>query len=228
MPFPVIRNGSVFSGHAGANTTTFTISVPDHEDGDELYIVFVQDGNGATYTLAGWTNLFGSVDINATATTAVFHKTASSEPATYTLTSTVSERGAWATWAVANDGGINGTPAAQGFSGSTTITWPNYTLTVRGCLIFHIVVTEDAVTMTGGSARARMLGQFSTASGGSVGVWYETYEVTGDVSFGAVELSQSRAFGRIIFAVAPDDDDPSPAPSPETSTLQRLRTYPHP
>lgn len=228
MPFPVIRNGSVFNGHAGANTTTFTISVPDHEDGDELYIVFIQDGNGATYTLAGWTNLYGSIDLNATATAVVLHKTASGEPATVTLTSSVSERGSWATWAVVNDGGFSGTPIAQGFAGSSGISFTNYTMNDPGCLMFFIGVTEDVTTPMGIPDLCQKLGEYSTASGGSVGVYYKFFDKAGTAGAIVVSLSDTRAFARIQFAIKPADADPSPAPSPVASTMQRLRTYPHP
>lgn len=227
MPFPAIRDGSVFNGHAGANTTTFTISVPNHEDGDELYIVFVQDGGSAVFTLAGWTNLFGSIDLNATATAALFHRTASSEPATYTLTTTVSERAAWAAFAVANDGGFSGTPVALGTSGSALLQFVSYTTADPGCLIFFIGVTEHITTPMSFPAFTQQLGEFGVDSGGSVGVYYIFRSIAGAYDIGDVTLSDTRAWGYIEFGIKPTDDDPD-LPSATASTIQRLRTYPHP
>lgn len=225
MPFPTIVDGSVFAGHAGADTTTFIISVPNHDPGDVLYVAFVQDGGPATITFTGWTSL-GNVNINGgDATFELFKKTASgAEPASYTLTTTVSERAAWAAWAVRNDGGVHGTPLLDSPGAGTTVTWGNYVLNTPGCLLFHGVATADVTTpMTGPSAR--QLGEFSTASGGSIGIWYEFYPFAITTTFTSVTLSSSRGFARIVLAIAPANANPTPLPAPQASSTQRIRTY---
>lgn len=230
MPFPTIRNGSVFSGK-DTNDTSFSISVPDHEDGDVLYTVFCQDGGSGVFTYTGWTLLLGPVDLAGTGTAAMYYRPASAEPASYTLTSTVSERAAWATWAVTNDDGISGTPLSGGGAGATAIPFANYTTGDPACLVICVGVTDADTRPWGlslGIAPSMQLGIFGTTSGATVGLYYFYAPKAATYVISDPSITGTQAAGRLQIAIKPADADPSPAPSPVASTVQRLRTYPHP
>lgn len=232
MPFPVIRDGSVFDGDA-IGGTSFDISVPVHEPGDILYTIFAQDGGSGAFTYTDWTLLLGPVDMGGSGTTSLYYREAEEgEPDSYELTSGTSERAAWASFAVVNDGGISGTPVAAGSVGGVTgITFPNYTTEDSGCLVLCIGVTDADTrpwTQTGFATRPQLLGIFGTASGATVGVYYFFAERATAYAIDDLEITGTQVVGVFQFAIKPADPNPSSAPAPIVSTFQRLRTYPHP
>lgn len=218
-----VINPNAISGSNLPNSTSFVVTMPGHSPGDVIYIAITEDSAVAEFTQASFTKLYDDVVVGQ-ATFALFYKTAGdSEPATYTVTSTVSERAAWMAWSVAGDGGINA-QATNTLGLSTTASTANITTTEDGCLDIIVIATELVTTPMGASSTHNKLDEISVASGASLGVYYKTLVSAGLATAGNVTLNASQDWLTVRFAITPGSFVPPVAPSALPSN-QRIRTY---
>lgn len=128
----------------GGSESTHTVDTPTHSNGDELFVAIAIDRDN-TLTLTGWTAVYSNIDIrtgDVSATFALYHKTAgASEPATITITSSVSERSVMIAWSMSGYTGIDGTTGTDEGE-STTATCPTLTSTEANTRAFLIVATD--------------------------------------------------------------------------------------
>lgn len=228
MPLPAIRSGAVFSGDATGGTS-FSISVPNHEDGDRLYVVFAQDGGGNGFTFTGWTLLLGPLDLDGTNTASMYTRIASNEPASYTLTSDTNERAAWVAWAVVNDGGASGTPLSSASTGgATSVNFMNYTTADPGCLLICVGLSDADTRPWSLPGALPQLGIFGTASGSTVGLYYFYPITVGQQLISGPTITGTQVTGAFQIAIKPDDTDPIPLVPASETPAQRIRTYPRP
>jgi hypothetical protein len=184
----------------GGNSTSYVVVMPTHTQGDIIYIAIVQDGSGATLTQASFTKLY-NVSIGVGATFALFYKTAgASEPASYTVTTDVSERAVWICWSVNNDGGIHA-QATNASSSGTTASVNAITTTADNCLIFSIIATDGISTPMGNMAGHAKLDEISFTSAASLGVYYQAAAFAGMYASASATLSASEGWIGVRFAV---------------------------
>lgn len=223
MTLPTI-NDNHNTGAQASGSTSYVITVPPHSPGDVIYIAIVQDGV-ATLSQASFTKLYDNVSVVGDATFCLFYKTAGdSEPATYTISTTVSERAAWIVWAVSNDGGINA-QATNATGTGTTATAGSVTTTEDDCLGIAIFATDQVSTPMSAMANNTNLDQSSVTSGGSVGVYYRALTTAGANGGGSITLNVSEQWLAVRFAIAPGSFVPPTPPAATVATAQRIRTY---
>lgn len=196
---------SVNSDHVtdvqGGNSTSYVVVVPTHAQGDKIYIAITQDASGATLTQASFTKLY-NVSIGAGATFALFYKTAgASEPASYTVTTDISERAVWICWSVSNDGGVHA-QATNNSGSSATASVNAITTTADNCLIFSIIATDAITTPFGSMANHARLDEISFTSAASLGVYYQPASFAATYGAASVTLSASDGWIGVRFAVA--------------------------
>lgn len=198
---PTVRDVTI--GSNLVNATSFVVTTPDHEQGDVIYVAIAEDGGPVNFSLTGFTELYADVTVGQ-ATFSLFYKTAGvSEPATYTVTSTVSERAAWIAWSVENDGGVHA-QATNATLLSATATVNAITTTEDNCLILSLAITELVGTpmgvMTGGNLK---LVENSVASGASLGLFHRNLFSAGTLAAATVGLGASVDWLGVRFAIAP-------------------------
>ena len=193
LPPSYIADAKTQTGSAG---TTITINVPAGTiDGDVLVLFVTSANSGATWTTpAGWTA--GTSAVGAK----VFYRTASSEPASYTITQSVSTT---ADGYIANfrNASIDVVGAFSG-SGTNPAVAPSITVTNNNSLV--IAVFSDA---TGNETYSTPTGftpldSDSDATGPSSGIFYKTGVSAG--AFGTVSSTMSGGTSRgALISLAP-------------------------
>lgn len=226
---PSINSGHV-AGVQNGNSTSYVINTPGHAEGDVIYIAIAQDGAAANMSLTDFTELYADIQIDgggvADATFSLFYKTAgAAEPASYTVTTTVSERAAWIAWSVDNDGGIN-VQAASAEANSATATIVTITPTVDGCLAIAIIATDGVATPLSASTENQKLDESSVTSGATVGIYFLEIAAAGLAGGDTVTLNSAQKWLGARFAIAPAEYTPPTAPTVvPVATAQRIRTY---
>ena len=120
MAAPTIPAGHTV-GNSGGGSSDYTLTAPTNIAGDIIYLAIVEDDVGLVMSCTGFSKLYSEVDISGSATFTLFYKTSSgSEPANYTVTTTVSERAAWMTFAVRGAGSTTPNVQATNATGSGT------------------------------------------------------------------------------------------------------------
>jgi len=198
----------VTPGHVAANSntgnSTYTVACPTHVAGDTIYLAIGQDGGGAVLSATGFSKLYADIDIDGTATFTLFYKIAgASEPANYTVTTTVSERAVWVTFAVR---GAQTTPNAQATNASgtgTTATANAITTTVVTTLDIIIISTDIISTPLGSMTSHTKLDESSLTSGATVGVYYKEIATASTDGTDAASLSATEQWVALRFALAP-------------------------
>lgn len=206
MAAPSIVSGYTEAGN-GSNSTTLVINTPTHSDGDVIYVVWVTDGDSATASISGsgWTTLEGPQDIpsslGATAGVLyVWYKTASSEGADYTITTSVSERSLAIAFAVAGDNGIDA-EATYASGSDTSAEVGDVTTTVADTLRISVVVSvgvKTVSTMTGHT----LLATHSYTSAGTISVQHKTLASSG-TDTGETATLGATYWGSYAWAIAP-------------------------
>ncbi len=206
MAAPSIVSGYTEAGN-GSNSTTLVINTPTHSDGDVIYVVWVTDGDSATASISGsgWTTLEGPQDIpsslGATAGVLyVWYKTASSEGADYTITTSVSERSLAIAFAVAGDNGIDA-EATYASGSDTSAEVGDVTTTVADTLRISVVVSvgvKTVSTMTGHT----LLATHSYTSAGTISVQHKTLASSG-TDTGETATVGSTYWCTYAFAIKP-------------------------
>jgi hypothetical protein len=184
------------------NATTVTVTAPATVAGDVIYIAVVQDALG-TITCPGFTALY-TVSLTGFGGErfAVLYKTASaSEPATYTLTSTLLERWVWLAFAVRNHGGHEATSTpTTGSSASATV--PSVTSTSNNALILVVVGTDNISLPHGIISGYTEIDSAEIASGGALSAQYKLKATAGVESGNAVPILTEQ-WGAVSWVVAP-------------------------
>lgn len=224
MSFPSV-NSNHNTGAQASGSTSFVVTVPPHDEGDVLYIAIAQDG-AATMTQASFTALYDNISIGAgTATFCLFRRTATaSEPATYTVTTTLSERAAWIAFAVSNDGGVD-SQATTATGTGTTASVNTVTTTQDDCLGIAVFATDLVSTPMSAMSSHTKLDESSVTSGASVGVYYRELITAGANGGGNITLNASEEWVGVRFAIAPGAFVPPDPPAVAVATVQRIRTY---
>ena len=109
MAAPVVGANTVAS--RTTNGTSLSINVPTYSTGNALYVIYADDADAGSASIGGtgWTTVVNDYTIAASGvpdsgSLFVWKRTASGEPASYTITSTVSERAVAVAFVVAGDG----------------------------------------------------------------------------------------------------------------------------
>jgi hypothetical protein len=208
MAAPSIVSGYTQNGNAG-NSTTLVINTPTHSNGDKIYVVWVTDGDNATASISGsgWTTLEGpqNVPTNLSATAGVmyvWYKTASSEPASYTITTSVSERSVAVAFAATGDNGID----AEGTYGSGTdlsAEVSSVTTTQADTLRISVIVSPRSPLTISTLTGHTLLGTHSYTSAGTISVQYKTVASAGTDS-GQTATLDDDGWGTFTWAIAPN------------------------
>jgi hypothetical protein len=207
MAAPSIVGGYTQNGNA-ANSTTLVINTPTHANGDVIFVVYVTDGDSATASISGggWNVLEGpqNVPTSVLPTAGVFYtwyKTASGEGASYTITSTVSERSVAVAFAVTGAGGID---AEATFSSGTDSSAEVGAVvsTVADTLRISVVVSTGVRTVSTLAGSHNLLATHSYTSAGTVSVQYKTLASSGSDA-GQTATLDGTGWAAHAWAIAP-------------------------
>jgi hypothetical protein len=208
MAAPSIVSGYTQNGNAG-NSTTLVINTPTHADGDKIYVVWVTDGDSATASISGsgWTVLEGPQNVPTTLSATagamyVWYKTAASEGASYTITTSVSERSVAVAFAVTGDNGID----AEGTYGSGTdfsAEVSSVTSTQADTLRISVIVSPRSPLSVSTLTGHTLLGTHSYTSAGTISVQYKTLASAGTDS-GVTATTDDDGWGTFTWAIAPN------------------------
>lgn len=190
------------TGSYTTNGTSRTINTPTHASGQVIYIVYASDGNGDTASISGFSTVYSNISISGEGVVCVFKKTAGgSEPGSYTIVNTVSEKACAIAWAVDNDGGVNFTGTAQTGSGAT-ITVPAVTTSVADCLRISIGASEKDTRPFGTASGHSVMGNSGAFSGGAITVQYKTIASPSTDASATISMT-SDTWAGLSFAIAP-------------------------
>lgn len=200
--------GGYTEGGLVSNATTQTVTVPTYTNGDKIYVVWATDGDSATATISGsgWTVLEGPRDIESTTVPNagvmyIWYRTASSEPASYTVTSTVSERSLYVAFAVTGDNGIDaeGTYASAADS-SAEVT--DVTSTQANTLRISAVVSIRSPLTISTLGGHTLLATHSYSSAGTISVQWKTLTASG-LDAGQTATLSAGGWGAHAWAIKP-------------------------
>lgn len=197
---------AIVAGHTTASRassgTSIAINTPTHAAGDMLYVLYASDGDGDTASLTGF-SVYGPITLEGGG--GVFYrftKTASgSEPASYTINNTVSERAVAFAFAVRDDNGINATGTNQAGTG-TSATLPAVTSTEDNCLRISILTSNKDATPVSTGSGLTLLGTVGVSSGGTLSVQYKSLGAAGTDAAVTVTITSQAWLGHTI-AIAP-------------------------
>lgn len=208
---------SINTANSTAAVTQLTITVPSVANGDGmLFAIAIRGGSNVTgLTLPGW-NLVFETNQGTNNKLAVFSRTASSEPADYTITWTTAGSAAGAIFVASgtDQATLVDTSGSQGNASSTSVTAPTVTTATDGCLLVFFgsvagatswtapgTMTERAdVASSGGSpnitftAAEEVLG-----ASGATGTRVATVAAAGQNVGGLVALKAAAAASRPLF-----------------------------
>lgn len=171
-PPTIVSGFTVYN--AATNGTSRVINTPTHSIGDYIFVGYASDGNNDTASMAGFTALFSDVAIfSDQGVFCLFYKLAGgSEPATYTLTNTVSERCVMVAWAVRGMSNFHNTSGVYTSSAGTPY-FPAMVTTVPNCLRMNITGTYKEAIPYGSIAGYTKMTEQYTVSGGSLAIYHK-------------------------------------------------------
>lgn len=218
---PFVINGYT-SAVRSSNGTTLTCNVPPHASGDTIYYLWASDGDADSASISGtgWTALYTDVTLasSGVADSGSFYmwkRTASSEPADYTVTSGVSERSAMLAFTVKNDGGINVSASNNSGTNSTAVV-NSLTTTANDCLRISLVVATGEKTVTTLSGHT-LIATVSGTSAATISAQYKALPSSG--TDGSVNATTgSNYWHTFAFAIA------SPAAGSHSLTANDITT----
>lgn len=203
-PPTVVAGYTTYS--VASNQSSRVINAPTHVSGDYIFVAYASDGDSDTASIPGFTAIHGPVGIDSNSGVYyVFYKLAGgSEPSTYTLTNTVSERGVMVAWAVRGMSSLHltGTPA----SGTDGIpSFAAMTTTVANTLRFNIASGRADVLPYGTMTGYTKMAEIGVTSGGQLGIFYKTVTAAGvDPSATVTQTTTTtNRWSSAAFVVAP-------------------------
>lgn len=202
----------VISAHTHAerttNGTTLTCSVPTNANGDAIYYVWASDGDGDSASISGtgWTTLLSdytlaSSGVGDSGSCYIWKRTASSEPADYTVTAAVSERSGILAFTVQNDGGLNVSVSSNAGS-NTTVVSNAITTSVANCLRVSIIADTGDHTPVGTLTNHTLVATYAGTSAATISLQYKALPTA--VSDGTESATQTGSIWTChTFAIAP-------------------------
>lgn len=218
---PFVINGYT-SAVRSSNGTTLTCNVPPHVNGDTIYYLWASDGDADSASISGtgWTAVYTDITLasSGVADSGSFYmwkRTASSEPADYTVTSGVSERSAMLAFTVKNDGGINVSASNNSGTNSTAVV-NSLTTTANDCLRISLVVATGEKTVATLSGHT-LIATVSGTSAATISAQYKALPSSG--TDGSVNATTgSNYWHTFAFAIA------SPAAGSHSLTANDITT----
>lgn len=200
MPAPSVNSGHTTYESAGSSNS-HVVDAPSHSEGDGIWIAIVVDGAQTLTPPAGFVGAALSISAaNHTATLGVYRKTAgASEPSTYTVQCSSSERAAAISWSQSNDNSFDVT--ASDSDTSSTANCPSATTTEDNTLILRIVGTDSETLPHGTISGYTKLDEVERSSGGTVSVQYTTQASAGATGAENVSLNSSQEWRGVTVAV---------------------------
>jgi hypothetical protein len=204
---PIVVAGHTTKVDAG-NVTSRTIGAPTHAPGNYILIAVVHDSSAVSLTIAGFDSILGDVSVANAATVALFVKRAGgSEPATYTILSSVSERVVAIAFAVSGVGGIHS--IANPLSGTgATATVPAMTTGAVDILRISIVATDSTATTTpmGTAAGHTVIASLFGASAGGLSVQHKNLPTPGVDPSATVSLAASDQWAGLAVGLSSETE----------------------
>lgn len=208
MTAPSFLSGFQVNARTG-NGTSLSVNVPStYQAGDEIFVVYVSDGDGdvATITQDGnntWTKQYDVAMPNGVGNVTVWHRTAvANEGTTYATTNTVSERAVIGSFAIRNYNGIHAT-ATTSSGTAVSVTAPSLTTTIADTLritIYGTNRTEASVGTFGGHTKGP---EHTFASAGTMSVQYKALASATTDSPSGITQSATGSWDVLSFAIAP-------------------------
>jgi hypothetical protein len=191
-----------------SNGTTLAVTVPTHTDGDTLYFAWASDGDADSASISGadWTTVYDDYALPSTGVPDsgsfyLWKRTASSEPASYTVTASVSERSAAVAWAVENDNGINASGTSRTGT-DDTITANAVTTTVANCLRISIIASVGDRTPVGTLPDHTVMVTQFYASAATLSIQWKAVPDVG-IDPAAITDQTGNGWTSHVFAIAP-------------------------
>lgn len=137
------------TGNTTSNATSIDVTTPSHSEGDLLVVAIAQDapstGDFAFFGAPqGWTFLFNEVAVDVRGTLGIAYKVAgANEPASYTFTSSNTERIVYVAWSVANHDGIDAAAVMPDSGSGALVSFPPVTTTVDDAMVFAVIATDE-------------------------------------------------------------------------------------
>ena len=180
------------------------INTPSHVELDVIYIGVVCDDDLTLTAPDGFTAVIENQAVitgSDSATFSLYKKTAgSSEPGSYTVKSSGSERAALLAFSVENDNGVDVFSTSDGTS--STATCPTVTTTGTDRLICRIVATEGYSIPHQQLAGYTFATEAGVSSGGSISLQYLTQATAGASGAETVTLNDSERWLGLTLAIS--------------------------
>ncbi len=203
--------------------TDHIINTPTHVELDVIYIAVVCDDDLTLTEPDGFTVVIENQAVitgDDAATFSLYKKTAgSSEPASYMVKSSSSERAALLAFSVDNDNGVDDYATSDG--DSTTATCPTVTTTGTDRLICRIVATENDTTPHEQLSGYTFATESGVSSGGSISLQYLTQAAAGASGAETVTLSVDERWLGLTLAISLTAVTPVEPPA-DSGTMQEL------
>lgn len=203
-PATIVAGGTI--GNKAGNLLPMTINTPTYAAGDEIFVFAQTDGDSDTLTIdsSGWTAQYDNIAmVGNVGVVSLWHKTAGSEPSTYTITSTVLERGTCLAWAVRNYGG-NHASGTTGIATNITVTSPAVTTTIADTLRITVFGTNrDILTLLPAFTGHTVGLENHGTSAGTTSMQYKALPSAGTDGAVTATMDASGTWVCATFAIAP-------------------------
>ena len=174
-------------------STTITVNVPTGTADGDLLILMVMSSSGTWTTPSGWTVWLASANNRA-----IYYRTASSEPASYTITQGSSTTASACMLAYRNAAiDVMGTITAGNTSPNTATA---ITTTANNTIVFDYVASNDASLTFSTPAGYVSLASDSDATSPSYALFYKTQATAGTTGTAATTFASGTARS-ILFAI---------------------------
>lgn len=190
-----------------ANNTSLSVNKPTDTTDKTLFIVYASDADGATASISGgnaWNVIAGPITLPTPVGVGVgyiWSRAAGTEPASYTITSTVSERATAVAFAVSGMDGYNVSAVADSGTNAAPAVG-DITTTVADCLRLSIILCAGDRSPVGTFTGHTKGPESYYTSAGTVSVQYKTLAGTGTDSGVATTLGSS-GWATVTLAFAP-------------------------
>lgn len=211
MTSPTPNLGTKTTYATGGSTTSHPVTAPSDAANKAVYIAAVLDGTG-DLSSGGFTAILDNIPIPSsgeTANLALFRKAeGASPPATYTVTSTNSERMAGLCWTQNGDNGLDPgkTSTAEGNSGTATAV--SVTPSEDSTMAILFVGTEAETVPHTGPSGWTAIGEVNYLSGGSLSVYYKLLPTAVATGTPAVTLNSSKQWVAGVAIIKGDGAGP--------------------
>ena len=189
------------------NGLTLVVPVPTYTADDALYIAWADDGDGGSASISGtgWTAVVSDYTIPSTGVADsgsfyLWRRVAGSEPASYTVTATVSERAVAIAFVVRDDDGIDATGTSANGT-DANITANAVTTTKNSALRFSIIASVSDKTPVGTLTGHTVLATHTFASAATISVQYKALPAAG-TDGSATTTQTGNGWTSHVFAVA--------------------------